>query len=128
MLEQPHLDVTLYWEVPAPTVQDYALAVQLTSPVPGDDNLRFNYNTWPGRGNYPTSAWTPGRVIADRYRFRLPDSDAATQAWQLLVALYDTASGERLPVRLDEQNVGQGLILTTLRVPGARPLCPEEAT
>jgi hypothetical protein len=45
----------------------------------------------------------------------------------LLVALYDTASGERLSVRLNEQNVGQGLVLTTLRVPGARTMCPEEA-
>jgi hypothetical protein len=127
MGEPSRLDLTLYWEAPAPTTRDYALAVQLISPVPGDDNLRFNYNTWPGRGNYPTSAWPPGRVIADRYLFRLPDSDAATQAWQLLVALYDTASGERLPVRLNEQNVGQGLVLTTLRVPGARPTCPGEA-
>ncbi len=124
--QEPYLDVTLFWEALVPISPDYALAIQLTSPVPGDDSLRFNYNTWPGRGNYPTSAWPPGRVIADRYRFKLPASDTPTQAWQLLVALYDAASGDRLRVRLDDQEVGEGLVLTTLRVPGPQPDCPNE--
>ncbi|MCP4514137.1 MAG: hypothetical protein GY824_02745, partial [Delftia sp.] len=117
------LDVTLYWQALAPIPQDYALAIQLTSPIPGDDSLRFNYNTWPGRGNYPTSAWPPGRVIADQYHFRLPDSDAPTQAWQLLVALYELESGQRLAARIGEQDVGNGLVLTTLRAPGRSPDC-----
>jgi hypothetical protein len=125
--EPPHLDVTFYWQALGAIAQDYALAIQLTSPVPGDDTLRFNYNTWPGRGNYPTSAWPPGRIIADRYRFKLPDSDAPTQAWQLLVVQYETTSGERLSVRLDGQDVGQGVVLTTLRVPGQPLPCPDEA-
>jgi len=126
-IEGDALDVTLYWQAAVSITQDYALAVQLASPIPGDDTLRFNYNTWPGRGNYPTPAWLPGRVIADRYRFRLPESDAPTQAWQLLVALYNAASGERLPVKLDGQDVGRGLVLTTLRVPGQSPACPAGA-
>jgi hypothetical protein len=123
----PYLDVTLYWEALAPISQDYALAIQLTSPVPGDDSLRLNYNTWPGRGNYPTTAWTPGRVIADHYRLKLPPSKAPTQAWQLLVAFYETSSGERLSARQNGSVVGRGLVLTTLRVPGLPPDCPGEA-
>jgi hypothetical protein len=122
---RPHLDVTLYWQAQQAMSQDYALTIQLTSPVPGDDSLRFNYNTWPGRGNYPTSAWMPGRVIADHYRFPLPPGDDPTQAWQLLVAFYDPEHGERLPVRRDSQDLGKGLILTTLRVPGRPTNCPE---
>lgn len=123
----PDLDVTLYWQASATISQDYALAIQLTSPIPGDDSLRFNYNTWPGRGNYPTTAWQPGRVIADHYLFRLPTSGVPTQAWQLLVALYEVESGERLSVRLYGQEVGRGLILTTLRVPGRPADCPGDA-
>jgi hypothetical protein len=125
--QTPYLDVTLYWQALAPISQDYVLAIQLTSPIPGDDSLRFNYNTWPGRGNYPTTAWSPGRIIADHYRFRLPKSDAPTQAWQLLVTFYEKESGERLPARIGEQDVGRGLVLTTLRVPGRSPDCPGEA-
>lgn len=125
--EEPYLDVTFYWQALAPIAQDYALAIQLTSPIPGDDSLRFNYNTWPGQGNYPTAAWSPGRVIADHYHFRLPASDAPTQAWQLLVAFYEREGDERLPVRLDDQDLGSGLALETLRVPGRAPDCPVEA-
>jgi hypothetical protein len=123
---EPYLDVTLYWKTPTPISQDYALAIQLTSPIPGNDTLRLNYNTWPGRGNYPTQAWTPERVIADRYQLRLPASNAPTQAWQLLVALYNTDSGDRLAAHLDGQAVGKGLVLTTLRVPGRSADCPEQ--
>jgi hypothetical protein len=123
---EPVLDLALYWETLDPTPTDYVLAVQLTSPVPGDDTLRFNYNTWPGRGNYPTSAWAPDQVVVDRYRFRLPRSDTSTQAWQLLVAFYDRASGQRLPAYVGSQEVGTGLTLTTLRVPGRVPDCPPE--
>jgi hypothetical protein len=122
----PHLDVTLYWEALAPISQDYALVIQLTSPVPGDNSLRLNYNTWPGRGNYPTTAWTPGRIIADHYHLKLPASETPTQAWQLLVAFYETSSGERLAARQDGQEVGQDLVLTTLRVPDLLPDCSGE--
>jgi len=123
----PYLDTTFYWRGLNAIPQDYVLAVQLTSPIPGDDSLRFNYNTWPGRGNFPTSAWTPGQVIADRYRFKLPASDMPTQAWQLLVAFYEIEQGQRLPVWVGDQPVGKGLALTTLRLPGHKPECPDEA-
>jgi hypothetical protein len=122
----PYLDVTLYWEALASISQDYALTIQLTSPVPGDDSLRLNYNTWPGRGNYPTTAWTPGRVIADHYRLKLPASETPTQAWELLVAFYDTGSGERLSAHQNGHKVGRGLVLTALRVPGLPPDCPAD--
>lgn len=125
--EAPYLDVTLYWQALVPISHDYALAIQLASPVPGDNSLRFNYNTWPGRGNYPTTAWSPGEIIVDHYDFKLPASDAPTQAWQLLVAFYELESGQRLPVRIDTQDVGKALILTTLRVPGRPTDCPVEA-
>jgi len=60
---------TMFTVLAAVTAVTAALAIQLTSPIPGDESLRYNYNTWPGRGNYPTSAWPAGRVIADNYRF-----------------------------------------------------------
>ncbi len=124
--DEPTLDVTLYWQALAPMSQDYAMALQLVSPVPGDTTLRWNYNSWPGHGNYPTSAWQPGELVADHYRFRLPEADFATQAWDLHLALYHGESGERLPVRVKESDVGEQLVLTRLRVPGTRPSCTEE--
>lgn len=123
----PRLDLTLYWQAAAPVSDDLVLAIQLVSPVPGDTTLRWNYNSWPGRGNDPTSAWRPGEVIADRYRFYLPLADFPTQAWDVLVRLYRQGTGEALPVRLDGVMVGGEARLTRLRVPGREPDCAEVA-
>lgn len=120
------LDVTLYWEALAPMAEDYVLAMQLVSPAVGDTTLRWNYNSWPGRGNYPTSAWQSGEVIVDRYRFRLPEADFPTQAWDLHLILYRDEARERLPVRLDGVAAGDWLVLTRLRIPGLPPPCPDE--
>ncbi|MEA3341901.1 MAG: glycosyltransferase family 39 protein [Chloroflexota bacterium] len=119
------LDLTLYWQALAPMADDYVLALQLVSPVPGDTTLRWNYNSWPGHGNYPTSAWQPGEVIADHYHFHLSEVDFLTQAWDLHLILYREETGERLPVQLDEVAAGDQLMLARLRVPGHSPSCPD---
>jgi len=118
------LDVTLYWQANAQIHEDYIMALQLVSPVPGDDTLRWTYDSWPGHGNYPTSAWRTGEVIRDRYRFRLPAADFLTQAWDLQVVLYEPEKGG-LPVRVGETSVGNRLILHRLRLSGEEPACPE---
>jgi hypothetical protein len=119
------LDVTLYWECKAPVADSYVLALQLVSPVPGNDTLRWNHSTWPGKGNYPTSAWQPGEVVVDRYRLGYRKADFPTQAWDLRAALYLQATGARLPVRLGGIDVGGSLFLDRLRVPGQQPRCPQ---
>jgi 4-amino-4-deoxy-L-arabinose transferase-like glycosyltransferase len=124
--EPPVFDVTLYWRALAAMTEDYTLALQFVSPVPGDDTLRWNYNSWPGRGTYPTSAWQPGEVIADRYRFALPEAGFPTQAWDLQVTLYQHETGERLPVRVEGVSAEDRLVLDRMRIPGTTPLCPEE--
>jgi hypothetical protein len=124
--QEPTLDVTLYWQTDTSVAQDYVLALQLVSPVPGDTTLRWNYNSWPGRGNYPTSAWQRGETIADRYRFRLPEDDFSTQAWDVRAALYQKETGTRLPVQVQGSDVGDQLTLARLRVPGIEPPCPED--
>lgn len=122
--EKNFLDVTLYWQAIAPMTSDYVMALQLVSPVPGDNTLRWTYDSWPGRGNYPTSAWQPGEVVRDRHRFYLPPADFPTQAWDLQVVLYDPKEGS-LPVSMEGTVIGGRLILERLRLPGTTPVCPE---
>ncbi len=121
------LDVTLYWQALAPMSVDYLLTLQLVSPISGDTTLRWNYNSWPGHGNYPTSAWQPGEVIADRYRLYLPPSAHLTQAWDLQLAFFTQETQERLPLRLDGVDAGDRLVLLRQRLPGRLPDCPQEA-
>ncbi|MCX7856002.1 MAG: glycosyltransferase family 39 protein, partial [Anaerolineae bacterium] len=124
--EERWLDITLYWQATTPVPQDYNIALQLVSPVPGDDTLRWTYDAWPGRGNYPTTAWQPGLAIVDRYRFRIPDADFLTQAWDLQLTVYEEKTMTPLPVSAGETPVGNRWVLARLRWPGREPSCPEE--
>lgn len=121
----PSLDVTLYWQATRPIGKDYSMALQLVSPVPGDDTLRWTYDSWPGGGNYPTSAWLPGKIIRDHYRFRLPAADFPTQAWDLQLVLYGSDM-RSLPLYIGDRPA-ERLILGRYRLPGKEPLCPESA-
>jgi 4-amino-4-deoxy-L-arabinose transferase-like glycosyltransferase len=113
-----YADVTLYWRALEPMSVDYTLALQLAAPAPGDTRTLINFNTWPGGGNLPTSAWRAGPVIVDRYHVPLPIDTGLTQAWKLQVLLYDAQTGERLPLTLDAQPAGEALTLSTVRVKG----------
>ncbi len=120
------LDVTLYWQPVASIAEDYILALQLVSPVPGDNTLIWTYDSWPGHGNYPTSAWQPGEVIRDRYRFRLPAPDLPTQAWDLQLVMYTPERG-RLPAFINETPTGDRIVLHRVRIQGHEPACPESS-
>ena len=113
-----YVDVTLYWRALRPMSVDYTLALQLAAPAPGDTRTLLNFNTWPGSGNLPTSAWRVGPVMMDRYRLPLPLNTGLTQAWRFQALLYDAQTGERLPLTLDARPAGEVMTLGTVRVKG----------
>jgi hypothetical protein len=110
------LDLTLYWRALAQPPDHYTLAIQLVSAVPGETAAPINFNTWTGGGNYPTGAWHPGDVIADRYRLRIPDDVPRAQGWTLQVALFDLDDGTRMPFTLGGHPAGDAASLALLRV------------
>jgi len=119
------LDLTLYWQALTSMTEDYVLTIQLVSARPADNTLRLNYNSWPGRGNYPTSAWQAREVIVDSYTLRLPEANLYTQAWDLHLAFYEGTSGERLTIEPEEGSVADHVVLERLRIAGDFPTCPE---
>jgi hypothetical protein len=70
----------------------------------------------PGQGDYPTTGWAVGEVVADRYTVAL-QADAPPGDYVLEIGLYDATTGERLPV-LDAAGRPQDdrIILETVRV------------
>ncbi|NLF00675.1 MAG: phospholipid carrier-dependent glycosyltransferase, partial [Anaerolineales bacterium] len=126
------LAVDLFLEAMQPIPEDYAMALQLVSPVEGDQSTLLNFNTLPGSGNYPTLFWQPGEVIVDRYRLRMPEDVQRTQAWRLMLVFYRLSDGYRLPVVIDGQPAGEMLGLGLIRVGGetaseAPPRTPDGA-
>ena len=110
------LEVALFLQATRPISEDYALALQLLSPIPGDNITLVNFNTIPGGGNYPTYAWQPDEVVIDRYRLRVPDQVERTQAWRVVAIFYRLSDGHRLPVTVAGQPGGEMLELGLVRV------------
>ncbi|MGC9523614.1 MAG: ArnT family glycosyltransferase [Anaerolineae bacterium] len=121
----PILDLTLTWQAQKPIEDNLIMVLQLVTPVPGETELRLNYNHWPGRGNLPTSAWPVGPLIEDRYRLPLGTSVVETQAWQLTLAYVDPVKDRRLPAKLGDAEVGDRVPLALLRVEDRQPSLPE---
>jgi len=108
--------------------EDYALAIQLLSPVPGDDVALINFNTIPGNGNYPLYAWQPDEVIVDHYRLLVPERVERTQSWRVMTVFYRFSDGQRLPVTVAGQPLGGMLGLGLVRVGASElPTVPPEA-
>ena len=127
------VDVTLYLQATRPITENLVLGLQLRSAAPGHENVLVNFSSWPGGGNYPTTAWRPGEVLADRYQLHLPVDVAEVQLWELTLIFlrppWPWGSHERLPVRVGGVPGAPYVVLTRLRVePRVVPPPPTEAT
>ena len=68
-------------------------------------------------GDYPTSAWDAGEVIADEYVIPVP-AHALPGEYTIAVGMYDADTGERLPVTLanGQQVPERWIILQKVRI------------
>ena len=115
------LDVALHARALKPISEDYVLAIQFVSPVPGDEEVLVNYNTFPGSGGYGTAAWRPDEVIVERNRLRIPEQVSEARAWRVMAIFYRTSDGRRLPVTVSGQPADGALGLELVRVGASRP-------
>ena len=94
------LTVSLYWQSLAEMkagvlAKDYSTFVHL---LDGNELIVAQRDMYPGQGSYPTSLWSVGDAVANRYVLILPETAFAPNQAQLEVGLYDFATGERLLV------------------------------
>ncbi len=79
------LDLALYWRAAAPITRNYQVFTHLLAPdgrlVTGSDHIA-------GADNYPTSLWTAGTLIRNRFTLRVPP-DAPPGTYNLEAGLYD---------------------------------------
>lgn len=86
------LPVTLSWLSLGETPISYKVFVQL---LDGAGRLMTGSDAIPAGWERPTTGWIDGEYIADRHELLLP-ADLPPGSYQLLVGLYDQASGQRL--------------------------------
>ena len=108
--------VTLYWEATAVPPEDYTVFVHL---LDESGTLRGQGDGPPMNGDYPTSLWEPGEIIADE-RAVTVYADAPPGRYRLAAGLYRLADGSRLPVR-DAASVPQADAAIPLLTLDVRP-------
>ncbi len=107
------VDVTLYWMAEAPPPADYTVFVHLLDP---GDNKVAQGDGQPLDGAWPTSAWEPGQIVADRHRVTI-SGDVAPGSYSLLAGMYLLENGERLTVAGPNDRVrDDAIILGSLEV------------
>ena len=87
--------LTLYWEALTPLARDYSIFVHLT-----DENqiLQAQRDSYPAKGNAPTSDWPAGVILPDAHEVTVPTTAPAPALLKVDVGVYDYSTGERLLV------------------------------
>jgi hypothetical protein len=90
----PLLDLTLYWQATTTTPTDYTAFVHVLDA----DNVKIAQGDGPPlNGWYPSSAWEPGQIVADRRQIALP-AGVDPGSVRVAVGLYTPTDGVRAPV------------------------------
>jgi 4-amino-4-deoxy-L-arabinose transferase-like glycosyltransferase len=106
------LPVLLLWEAETPIPERYKVTVQVLDAA---GQLVAQHDSEPSGGFAPTDGWVPGQVVVDRHGVLLP-TDLAPGHYSLVVALYNTVGGERLPTATGADH----LLLETVKVTPAQ--------
>jgi hypothetical protein len=98
------LNLTLHWATMRPVGRDYTVFVHLV----GDSSHQIldQHDQQPDAGDAPTSTWSPGEPILDRYTLKLAPGARAIE-----LGMYDLATGQRLTV------TGHGAPADFVRIP-----------
>jgi 4-amino-4-deoxy-L-arabinose transferase-like glycosyltransferase len=89
------LTFTLCWQAIAAITQDYTLFVEII----GADNLGHGrLLTYPGHGNYPTSAWAPNQPFCEQQTLLVQPDIPAPALARVRITLLNDATATPLPV------------------------------
>lgn len=113
------VDLTLYWQAEQPVTARYKVFTHLLGEVWNASNGNFIWgqaDSEPLNGEAPTTTWTPGAVIADRYAIPVA-MDAPPGLYRLEAGLYGLVDGQRLAVYdAGGQPLGDAVDLATVEV------------
>ena len=88
------VEVVFYWRAIERVPRSYTVFVHLIGP----DGAKIDQaDSWPLDNLYPTDLWIPGRVVPDTHVITLR-SPRPADAVRVQAGLYDTETGQRLPI------------------------------
>jgi hypothetical protein len=107
------LRLTLRWHAVAVVPQRYKVFVHVSASRAAPPVAQ--HDSEPGGGLEPTSVWPAGVAIVDRQGVLLPPELPAGR-YELLLGVYDPASGQRLPVKAAAALPDDRLLLATISI------------
>jgi hypothetical protein len=102
----------LHWLPLQATNVDYTVFAHVIGP---DGAMLVQNDRQPQDGFYPTSYWQPNRSLVDSVSLAIP-ADAPPGKYTIYIGLYELSTGQRLPVVLDGEPIGDALAAATLTV------------
>jgi hypothetical protein len=107
------LTVTLFWSTKAEMDTSYTVFVHL---VGAGGAIRAQQDSIPHNGEWPTTGWVRGEVIADKYRLTIaPDTPPGT--YHLIAGMYKAETGQRLTATAGNNNpLGDSVPLTEIAI------------
>jgi hypothetical protein len=105
--------VTLYWRAVNQMQTDDTLALVVNGQ---GANVVSKIDSWPGRGLWPTSFWTPGEIYADTYEFPVAADALTPTILRLRLWLWRAGPDDGLPVRTPDGTETDAVTLTIGRM------------
>lgn len=105
-------NITLYWEVLETTSSDYTVFIHL---LDSEGDLITQFDRPAGGTENPTSAWKAAQIMRDTYPLSVPE-ETPTGEYALRLGMYTWPSLERLPITIDNADVGDHINIATITV------------
>ncbi|MBN1562539.1 MAG: glycosyltransferase family 39 protein, partial [Anaerolineae bacterium] len=101
--------LSLYWRPTgqAPAARDYSLYIHL---LDENDEIIAQWDDVPLQGFYSTRFWRPGESLLDYRLLQMPEKVTRGPA-KLKIGFYNSATGERLPVTVNGEIIGDGIVI-----------------
>ncbi len=84
--------LTLYWQASGPLATSYTVFAHLLNPA---GQVVGQHDGLPAEGAIPTTEWAAHEIISDRHLIEFPALPPGD--YNLVVGMYDSATGQRLP-------------------------------
>lgn len=110
-IHDSQFEIELYWRASAAVDGNFKVTVQVLS---SDNHVVAQHDSVPANWGRPTAGWLPGEIITDSHTLTIKPGTPAG-VYRLIAAMYDPASGSRLPVMQDGE-MRDSVMLGTLIV------------
>ncbi|MDY7079885.1 MAG: hypothetical protein SXV54_23625, partial [Chloroflexota bacterium] len=112
------LELTLYWQASEPIQARYKVFTHLLGETYNDSTGNFLWgqqDNEPVNGQFPTTVWVPGEIVADSYSISVA-TGAPPGEYQIEVGMYGLVDGIRLPVLVNGRAVDDRILLHPVKI------------